>query len=325
MKSLQKAILKKMEEFNSILRMDSRSLFQGAKLGGETTSAESNNKMFNLKATTTVNKKKKSKMRKTKIAWTEDVWNPVTGCTKCTEECRHCYAEKFCNRHKGRGILKYANGFKLTIHSEEIEKVKQFRAGSLVFLPSMSDLFHEDVPDNFIEKVISACESRSDVTFQLLTKRAERMARFFESRSVPQNVWVGVTIGHSNPKCIERLGFLKQIDAPIRFISAEPLLADIASLVDLTGIDWVIVGGESGPGARPMKEEWAWNLKLACENAGAAFFFKQWGSIGADGIRRKKELNGCLLKGREYKEYPRTTRDVHQERQTNTLIQKEIS
>ena len=324
MKCPQKEKYIRMGNYNTYFRTDSKSQSGNANKGDETANAESDNMMFNLKATTTADKKKKSKMRKTKIAWTEDVWNPVTGCTKCTEECRHCYAEKFCIRHKGRGILKYANGFKLTIHPEEIEKVKQFRPGSLVFLPSMSDLFHENVPDFFIEAVISACESRPDVTFQLLTKRAKRMADFFSKHPVPQNVWVGVTIGHSHPKCIERLDYLKQIDAPIRFISAEPLLADIASLVDLTGIDWVIVGGESGPGARPMKEEWAWNLKLACENAGAAFFFKQWGSIGADGIRRKKELNGCLLKGNEYKEYPITIRDVRKESNTNILTQKQI-
>lgn len=251
--------------------------------------------------------------RKTKIEWTEDVWNPVTGCTKCSEECRHCYAEKFCNRHRGIGTPKYANGFKLTIHPEEIEKVKKFRPDSMVFLPSMSDLFHEDVPDYFIEEVITACETRPDVTFQLLTKRAKRMAEFFKNRPVPQNVWVGVTIGHSHPKCVERLAYLKQIDAPIRFISAEPLLDDVAPLLDLTGIDWVIVGGESGPGARPMKENWVWNLKLACDKASAAFFFKQWGSIGADGVRRKKELNGSLLKGKEYKAYPQTLRDVYLE------------
>ena len=242
--------------------------------------------------------------RLTKIAWTEDVWNPVTGCTKCSEECRHCYAEKFSNRHKGRGTPKYINGFQITIHPEEIEKVKKFHPGSLVFLPSMSDLFHEDVPDKFIEDVISACESRPDVTFQLLTKRAKRMTEFFEKRPVPKNVWVGVTIGHSNPKSIKRLDFLKQIEATVRFVSAEPLLDNIAPLIDLTGIDWVIVGGESGPGARPMKEDWAWNLKLACDVAGAAFFFKQWGSIGVDGIRRRKDLNGCELRGREFKNYP---------------------
>ena len=262
---------------------------------------------------TTSIKKVNTCKRKTKIEWTEDVWNPVTGCTKCSEECRHCYAEKFCNRHRGIGTPKYANGFKLTIHPEEIEKVKKFRTDSMVFLPSMSDLFHEDVPDYFIEEVIAACETRPDVTFQLLTKRANRMAEFFKNRPVPQNVWVGVTIGHSHPKCIERLTYLKQIDAPIRFISAEPLLDDVAPLLDLTGIDWVIVGGESGPGARPMKENWVWNLKLACDKAGAAFFFKQWGSIGADGVRRKKELNGSLLKGNEYKEYPRTIEDVYKE------------
>lgn len=239
----------------------------------------------------------------TKISWTEYTWNPLKGCTHAgTPECDHCYARSMAKRLQAMHKKGYANGFDLTLLPEKLEEVKTIPRYSRVFLPSMSDLFHEKVPDEYIEKVMDACVSRPDLTFQVLSKRAERMAEFFKTHEVPQNVWLGVTIGHA--MSVYRLAYLKQINAPVRFISAEPLLGDIAPLMDLTGIDWVIVGGESGVDARPMQEEWALNLKRVCEEAECAFFFKQWGAWGADGVHRNKKSNGKLLSGMEYKAYP---------------------
>lgn len=242
-------------------------------------------------------------MSKTEILWTEYSWNPLTGCTHAgTPECDHCYAKSMARRLQAMGQNRYVNGFQLTLHPQALQEVQIIPAGSLVFLPSMSDLFHEGVPTEYIEKVLEACSSRPDLIFQVLTKRAERMADYFHSHPVPQNVWTGVTIGHA--KSLYRLNYLKQINAPVRWISAEPLLGDIAPLMDLTGIDWVVVGGESGVGARPMEEAWAWNMKLACDASGAQFFFKQWGTWSENGQRASKKVNGHLLKNVEYMNYP---------------------
>lgn len=242
-------------------------------------------------------------MQKTEISWTDYSWNPLTGCSHAgTPECDNCYARSMSVRQKAQGRPLYINGFTPTFHEEVLKDVAKIPSGSLVFLPSMSDLFHEDYSDDIIEKVVTACESRPDVTFQILTKRSKRMAEFFQNRPVPENCWPGVTCGHESS--LFRLEDLRKIQAPVRWISAEPLLSDIAPKLDLTGIDWVVIGGESGPRARIMHEGWVLNIKDKCDEEGVAFFFKQWGSVGPDGIRRKKSENGCLLQGKEHKNYP---------------------
>ncbi|MCQ2135187.1 MAG: phage Gp37/Gp68 family protein [Bacteroidales bacterium] len=240
---------------------------------------------------------------RTEIAWTEYSLNPITGCTHAgTPECDNCYAKTMARRLKAMHNPHYMNGFTPTFHPEVLKQIPKIPSGALVFLPSMSDLFHKDFSVEIIEQIVSECEKRQDVTFQILTKRAERMAEFFKNRPVPKNFWLGVTCGHEDS--LYRVDILRTIDAPVRWISAEPLLSDITPNLDLTSIDWVVVGGESGPKARPMQEDWVWNLKEKCEESDVAFFLKQWGTYGVDGIRRKKSENGCLLKGSEYKSYP---------------------
>lgn len=178
----------------------------------------------------------------------------------------------------------------------------------MCFVCSMSDLFHVGVPFEFIDEVFKRIIARPDITFQVLTKRSERMAEYFSTRTVPANCWIGVTCGCKSS--IYRLNDLRKIEAPIRWVSAEPLVEDIAASIDLSGIDWVVVGGESGAGARKMEEQWAWDIKVKCDVAGVAFFFKQWGAIGSDGIRRKKEANGCSLKGEVYQAYPQASKVI---------------
>lgn len=240
----------------------------------------------------------------TKIEWTERTWNPVTGCTKVSEACRNCYAEVMSRRLKGMGQERYANGFKPTIHPETLEDPMHWRKG-MVFVCSMGDLFHEDVPFSFLVQVFNTISHCSWLTFQVLTKRPQRMAEFFKVYaygSVPHNCWLGVTC-----ECSEhygRIDVLRSIDAPVRFISAEPLLGSLHDIT-LNGIDWVIAGGESGNKARPTDEHWLRNLRNRCVETETAFFFKQWGTWGGDGVRRSKKENGCLLDGVEWKQYPK--------------------
>lgn len=234
-------------------------------------------------------------MSVSKIEWTDSTWNPVTGCTKTSAGCQHCYAESMTRRLTAMGVAKYANGFRVTTHEEALNEPFRWRKPRNIFVCSMSDLFHKDVPFEFIEKVLSVIEQTPQHRYQLLTKRAERMAEFFQTHSVPQNVWLGVTVDVSQSK--SRIDYLRQIhDVSIRFLSCEPLLEDLGAL-NLDGIDWIIVGGESGNQARPMKKEWALAIKEQCEIAGKAFFFKQWGTWGADGIKRNKKENGKELNG----------------------------
>lgn len=244
-------------------------------------------------------------MQKTSICWTDSSWNPVTGCTQCSPECHHCYAKAMANRWFKAGNPRYANNFTVTLHPEALLEPFSFpksEGNILCFVCSMADLFHEDVPFEFIDKIMTVIRNTPHITYQLLTKRDKRMAEYFSTRKVPANAWVGVTCGHKHS--LHRVDTLRTIAAPVRFISVEPLLEDIATDLDLTGIDWVIVGGESGKDARQMQEDWAWNLKEFTDKAGVAFLFKQWGSLGCDGVRRSKQANGCLLKGAEYKAYP---------------------
>lgn len=241
-------------------------------------------------------------MRTTKIEWTERTWNPVTGCTKISPGCKHCYAETMAKRLQAMGAPGYENGFALTLHPHRLRQPLSVRKPCMWFVNSMSDLFHENVPDSFIDKVMDVMEHADWHVFQVLTKRAERMADYFSSRSCPPNVWLGVSV-EDRRYGVPRIDALRRIDAPVRFLSCEPLLENLG-LLNLEGIHWVIVGGESGPKARPMHPEWVDSIRRQAKSSGAAFFFKQWGSWGADGVRRNKKANGRLLAGQEWNEMP---------------------
>lgn len=240
-------------------------------------------------------------MRTTKIEWTDKTWNPITGCSKKSTGCMHCYAEVMARRLKAMGQEKYANGFAVTLHERCLEEPLTWRGNHNIFVCSMSDIFHENVPFEFIDKMFDVIKCTPQHRYQILTKRAERMAEYFETRSVPNNVWLGVTVEAQSYRF--RIDYLRNLPASVKFLSCEPLVEDLGEL-DLTGIDWVIVGGESGPQARPMKEKWALNIMKQVEAQGARFFFKQWGTWGADGIKRNKHANGKLLKGEIIQEMP---------------------
>jgi len=243
-------------------------------------------------------------MSASRIEWTDSTWNPVTGCTKASDGCLHCYAETMTRRLTAMGMAKYANGFKVTIHEDALEEPLRWKKPRNIFVCSMSDLFHKDVPFDFVEKVMGTILKTPQHRYQILTKRAERMAEFFQNHDVPANVWLGVTVDIK--KCTSRIDSLRQIqNAPIKFLSCEPLLEDLGTL-KLDGIDWIIVGGESGNQARPMKKEWALSIKKQCDDAGKAFFFKQWGTWGADGIKRSKGKNGKNLEGEILHSMPET-------------------
>lgn len=241
-------------------------------------------------------------MSTTKIEWTDSTWNPVTGCTKMSAGCAHCYAETMSRRLKAMGTPKYRNGFIVTLHKEALEEPKKWRKPRTIFVCSMSDLFHKDVPFEFIDKVIGVIKETPQHRYQLLTKRAERMKEYFLTREVPNNVWIGVTVEMQSSK--NRIDNLRSIkNAPIKFLSCEPLLEDLGEL-NLTGIDWIIVGGESGNQARPMQEEWVLNIQRQCKAANKAFFFKQWGTWGSDGVKRDKHKNGKKLNGEVCQKMP---------------------
>lgn len=240
-------------------------------------------------------------MKTTKIEWTDKTWNPITGCTKYSAGCVHCYAETMSRRLKAMGLEKYRNGFQLALHEAALMEPFQWEKAHNIFVCSMSDLFHENVPFEFIDKVMDVISKTSQHRYQILTKRAERMEAYFEQHVIPHNVWLGVTVENQNAKY--RIEHLRHLKAEVRFLSCEPLLEDLGVL-DLSHIDWVIVGGESGVSARPMKEDWVINIKNQVEQQRASFFFKQWGTWGSDGIKRNKHANGKLLKGEVIQNMP---------------------
>ncbi len=241
-------------------------------------------------------------MSTSKIEWTDATWNPVTGCTKASAGCAHCYAEIMSRRLKAMGVPKYTNGFTVTLHDEALDEPKKWRKPRAIFVCSMSDLFHQDVPFGFVDKVMETIRATPQHRYQLLTKRADRMEEYFRTCAVPGNVWLGVTV--EAPSSKKRIDSLRSITGvPIRFLSCEPLLDDLGEL-NLNGIDWIIVGGESGTQARPMKEEWVLNIKAQCKAADKAFFFKQWGTWGSDGVKRDKHKNGKKLGGIICQEMP---------------------
>lgn len=237
-----------------------------------------------------------------RIEWTEATWNPTVGCTKISAGCKHCYAESMANRLKAMGTPGYENGFKLTILPSRLDEPMRRRKPTVYFVNSMSDLFHKRVGDDYIEQVFDVIQRCPQHTFQVLTKRADRLASYFKDRIVPVNAWIGVSV-EDKEYGVPRIDCLRQVKARIRFLSVEPLLENVGRL-DLNGIHWVIVGGESGPKARPMKVEWVESIRRQCEAQGVQFFFKQWGGWGADGKRRSKKANGRLLAGRTWDDMP---------------------
>jgi protein gp37 len=237
-----------------------------------------------------------------KIEWTEETWNPTTGCTKVSAGCKNCYAEVMANRLQAMGTPGYENGFEFSIMSDRLEQPLKKKKATKYFVNSMSDLFHEKMPQNFLDKIMGVIDLTPQHIYQILTKREDKMFEYFQERRVPENIWLGVTV-EDKKHGVPRIDKLRNIDATIKFLSVEPLLEDIGE-IDLTGIHWVIVGGESGAKARPMKKEWALNVKRQCEEQNVAFFFKQWGTWGADGIKRSKKTNGRILNGKEWNEYP---------------------
>lgn len=231
-----------------------------------------------------------------KIEWTEQTWNPTIGCTKLSPGCKNCYAETMSRRLQAMGLHGYENGFQLTLMPERLSEPLERRKPTVYFVNSMSDLFHEKVSFDYIHRVFDVMAEAKQHTFQVLTKRAARMAKFCRGIEVPPNVWLGVSV-ENRKYGVPRIDVLREVDVFIRFLSIEPLLEDLGE-IDLTGIQWVIVGGESGRKARPMKPEWVDGIKRQCDRDNAAFFFKQWGTWGADGQKRSKGANGREYQGR---------------------------
>jgi protein gp37 len=228
------------------------------------------------------------------IEWTESTWNPVTGCTKISSGCQNCYAERMALRLKAMGQPNYRNGFKVTCHPHTLDMPLKWKRPQMVFVNSMSDLFHKDVSDDFVLNIFSTMQRAQKHQYQILTKRAERLAKSSVVLPWQKNIWMGVTVESADYKY--RIDHLRYTSAHIKFLSLEPLLSDVGEL-NLDEIDWVIAGGESGPGARPMKIEWVRNIREQCINRNVPFFFKQWG-----GVNKKKA--GRLLDGITWDEMP---------------------
>jgi protein gp37 len=233
-------------------------------------------------------------MAQSSIEWTNSSWNPLTGCQKISPGCKHCYAARMAKRLKAMQVEKYANGFELTLHEDVIEAPLGWKKPQLVFVNSMSDMFHEDVPFDFISRCFAVMYQASQHTFQILTKRSKRLLSLSPQIEWPSNVWMGVSV--ENQDYTYRIEDLRRSGARVKFLSLEPLLGPLTS-IDLTGIDWVIVGGESGPGARLMAEEWVIEIREQCLKYEVPFFFKQWG-----GTQKKKA--GRILQGRTWDEMP---------------------
>ena len=234
-------------------------------------------------------------MSKSKIEWTGSTWNPITGCTKYSDGCTNCYAEKMANRLKNMGLKKYENSFNLTLHYENIEDPLFMKKPQTIFVCSMSDIFHKDVPDEFILKLFEVMNKAYWHTFQVLTKRAERIKELNDSITWTKNIWLGTTV--ESEKVTHRIDYLRESGAYIKFLSIEPLLTPINDL-KLKNIDWVIVGGESGAKARPMLKEWVVDIKNQCNTQYVPFFFKQWGG-------KNKKKAGRLLDNNTYDEMPK--------------------
>jgi protein gp37 len=237
---------------------------------------------------------------RTGIEWTDATWNPVTGCTKVSPGCAHCYAETFAERFRGVPGHPYENGFDLQLRPERLELPLEWKRPRLIFVNSMSDLFHPGVPDEYVARVFRTMEKAKQHTFQVLTKRPERAALLAPDLPWPDNVWMGTSVENQRWTC--RIDALRQVPAAIRFLSCEPLLGPLE--LELGGIHWVIVGGESGPRARRMRPEWAEDIRDQCLAANVPFFFKQWGAYNAEGRRVGKGRAGRMLAGRNWASLP---------------------
>jgi len=231
---------------------------------------------------------------KSSIEWTESTWNPITGCTKISSGCKNCYAERMAKRLHAMGQKNYRNGFKLTCHPESLDLPLRWKKPQIIFVNSMSDLFHKDVPLDFISRIFDVMSQASHHRFQVLTKRSQRLLRLNSKLTWPENVWMGVTV--ENAECAFRIDDLRQTGAAIKFISFEPLLGSLPD-INLEGIDWVIVGGESGPRARLMAPDWVIDIRDQCVAADVPFFFKQWGGVN-------KKRAGRTLGDRTWDEMP---------------------
>ena len=231
---------------------------------------------------------------KSRIEWTNITWNPVTGCDKVSPGCEHCYANRLANRLKAMGVHKYRNGFEVTIHPEELDSPSTWVTPQKVFVNSMSDMFHEEIPLEFFKQVFQVMADWPQHTFQILTKRSKRLVRLNDQIEWPDNVWMGVTV--ESKEYEYRIRDLRKAGAKVKFLSLEPLIGPLPNM-DFSGIDWAIVGGESGPGARPMSENWVWQIKKQCEEQGVSFFFKQWGGVN-------KKRYGRVLGGRTWDDMP---------------------
>ncbi|MEI6399286.1 MAG: phage Gp37/Gp68 family protein [Verrucomicrobiota bacterium] len=234
------------------------------------------------------------------IEWTEMTWNPVTGCTKVSQGCKNCYAERMAKRLQAMGMDRYANGFNVTMHEDLLDLPFQWKKPRLVFVNSMSDLFHPQVPIEFIERVFDTMRQCPQHTFQVLTKRSERLRELAPQLHWAKNIWMGVSVENSD--VVHRVYDLQSVNATVRFLSVEPFIGPIDSL-PLEGIHWVIVGGESGPKSRPMQKEWVESIHQQCRDNDVAFFFKQWGGV-------RKDLTGRELNGQVYNDMPPRT-NIH--------------
>jgi protein gp37 len=234
---------------------------------------------------------------KSSIEWTEATWNPSTGCDALSPGCDNCYAERLANRLKAMGRKKYANGFQLTLHPSTLQLPLQWKEPQTIFVNSMSDLFHHDVPLDYIQRVFAVMRAASWHRFQVLTKRSGRLLALSDKIDWPLNVWMGVSVESSRYK--SRIDHLRKTGSHIKFLSLEPLLGPLDAL-NLKGIHWVIVGGESGPGAQPMQPAWVKSIRDQCNVSGVPFFFKQWGGI-------QKKRTGRTLDGRTYDDMPGST------------------
>lgn len=233
----------------------------------------------------------------TSIEWTDYTWNPVTGCTKISQGCKHCYAERMAKRLEAMGSARYTNGFVPTLHEDLLDVPRKWKKPRVIFVNSMSDLFQEAVPETFVARVFETMRACPQHTFQILTKRSERLAILAPRLVWSRNVWMGVSV--EDHRVVHRIADLIRVPAAVRFLSCEPLIGPLTNL-PLEHIHWVIVGGESGPGARPMKRAWVESIREQCQSAQVAFFFKQWGGV-------RKDRTGRELDGRIYDEMPRRT------------------
>lgn len=233
-------------------------------------------------------------MAQTRIEWTELTWNPTTGCNKVSQGCKFCYAEVMARRLKAMGLEKYRNGFELTLHEDALKIPYSWKQPKIVFVNSMSDLFHKDIPLDFIQRVFKVMNDNPQHVFQVLTKRADILLLYHKKLNWTHNIWMGVSV--ENEKNLSRVNLLRRTTAKVKFLSCEPLIGPLPNL-NLKKIDWVIVGGESGRRPRPMKPEWVFEIHNKCTEANVPFFFKQWG-----GTNKKK--TGRVLKGKTYSEMP---------------------